>query len=136
MWPRVDGLRTLELGTPGEMRRRLNDLVLQGAKQATCGLKREDYEAEAEAVEDAGEILVLVDDDGQEEARVEVVAVTQCRFGEITWEMAALEGEGDENLEEWRTGHQRYWKRENNLDVNDDTEVVWLQIRVLQPEKF
>ncbi|WP_338682487.1 hypothetical protein QD712_09365 [Streptomyces acidiscabies] len=26
-WPRVDGMRTLELGTPGDMRVRLNSLV-------------------------------------------------------------------------------------------------------------
>jgi hypothetical protein len=45
MWPRLDGLRALELGTPGEMRVRLNDLVVAGLKTATAGTLAE-YERE------------------------------------------------------------------------------------------
>ncbi|WFF07900.1 hypothetical protein O7622_04805 [Micromonospora sp. WMMD1076] len=32
MWPRIGGLRALALGTPGELRTRLNTLVLSGVK--------------------------------------------------------------------------------------------------------
>ena len=41
MWPRIGGLRALALGTPGELRTRLNTLVLSGAKTATAGLVQE-----------------------------------------------------------------------------------------------
>ena len=131
MWPRIDGLRTLELGTAGQMRTRLNALVLEGTKQATCGLRFEDYDREGEAIEHVGEVLVLVDDANREVGRVEVTDIRSCRFGEITWEMAAQEGEGDNDLEEWRGGHIAYWKREEGLDVTDDTDVVWCAFRVL-----
>ena len=47
-WPRVGGLRTLELGSPGEMRSRLNALVLAGRKRATAGVLAVDYEQEGE----------------------------------------------------------------------------------------
>jgi uncharacterized protein YhfF len=46
-WPRIDGLRTLELGTPGEMRARLTSYVLDGDKRGTAGLLAE-YAEEGE----------------------------------------------------------------------------------------
>jgi hypothetical protein len=46
MWPRVDGLRAMELGAPGGMRQWLNGLVLAGRKRATAGLLDHDYVAE------------------------------------------------------------------------------------------
>jgi uncharacterized protein YhfF len=54
-FPVVDGLRALELGVPGEMRRRLVDLVVSGRKRATAGLVIE-YEAEAELAEAEGDL--------------------------------------------------------------------------------
>jgi uncharacterized protein YhfF len=30
--------------------------------------------------------------------------VRQCSFGEVNWEMAAREGEGDADLDAWRQG--------------------------------
>jgi uncharacterized protein YhfF len=41
MWARVNELRTLGLGTPGDMRADLNALVLAGTKTATAGLLAE-----------------------------------------------------------------------------------------------
>jgi uncharacterized protein YhfF len=40
---RVNGLRSIEFGTPGAMRDRLNDLIINGNKRATAGLLKEDY---------------------------------------------------------------------------------------------
>ena len=50
MFPRVDGLRSIEFGSPGTSRENLVNLVLHGTKRATAGLLSE-YEAEGEAVE-------------------------------------------------------------------------------------
>lgn len=113
------------------MRERLNALVLSGTKQATCGLRHHDYEREGEAIEHVGERLVLLGDDGDIQGLIEVVEVRECTFGEVTWEMASREGEGDHDLTEWREGHQRFWLRAENLVVTDDTPVVWFAFRVI-----
>lgn len=128
-WPRVDGMRSLELGSPGEMRARLNGLVLAGHKRGTAGLV-EEYEQEDEPLEHVGERLVLVDDDGAAVGTVEVTSVEVTTFGEVPWEFAESEGEGDRDLEEWRAGHRRFWASEGR-EVTDGTPVVMIGIRYL-----
>ncbi|UMG91399.1 ASCH domain-containing protein [Nocardioides sp. TF02-7] len=127
-WPRVDGLRALELGTPGELRARLNGLVLAGRKRATAGLLGE-YDEEGEALEHPGERLALLDDAGARIATVEVTSVETVRFADVPWEFAAAEGEGDRDLEEWRAGHRRFWAAEGTA-VTDDTEVVLVRFEL------
>ena len=78
-WPRIDGLRTLELGSPGQLRRELSSLVRTGRKRATAGLLLE-YDIEGEALEQVGERLVLVDDDGQHAGVVEITRVDVVPF--------------------------------------------------------
>lgn len=129
MWPTVDGLRTLELGSPGALRARLTALVLAGRKRATAGLLDVDYRDEGEALEQPGEILVLVDDDGGEVGRVQVEAVVVRRFADVPWEFAAAEGEGAASVEDWRASHRRFWAGEGT-PVDDDTEVVCVSFRL------
>jgi len=128
-WPRVDGLRALELGAPGGMRDRLNALVLEGHKRATAGLLRE-YDDEGEAVERRGERLALLDNDGRHVGTVEVTEVETAAFSDVPWEFAAAEGEGDLDLEEWRTGHRRFWAAEGT-PVDDHTLIVMVRFRVV-----
>lgn len=128
-WPRVDGLRALELGTPGEMRARLNALVLEGRKRATAGRLAE-YDEEGEALEHAGERLALVDDSGARIATVEVTSVETVRFADVPWDFAAAEGEGDRDLEEWRAGHRRFWAGAGT-PVTDDTQVVLVRFELV-----
>ncbi|CAM5631257.1 ASCH domain-containing protein [Streptomyces aurantiogriseus] len=130
MWPRVDGMRALELGTPDEMRVRLNSLVLSGKKTATTGLLAE-YVEETEGLEYVGERLALLDVEGRRVATVEITGVELTTFAAVTWEHAAAEGEGDADLDEWRTGHRRFWSREGT-PVEDDTPVVCLAFRVVE----
>ncbi|MEV0202415.1 ASCH domain-containing protein [Nonomuraea sp. NPDC050691] len=129
MWGQIDGLRVLELGTPGEMRRRLTDLTLAGEKTATAGLLELDYHAEDEPLEQVGERLALVDDTGAKTAEVEVVDVQVVPFGEVTWEFAQAEGEGFRSVEHWREGHRRYWAGEG-YEVDDSSKVVCVHYRV------
>ncbi len=91
-WPRMDGLRTLELGTPGELRQELVGLVLAGPKRATAGLLG-DYEIEGEALETPGEQLVLVGDDGRRVGLVEITEVEVVEFAEVSDDFARAEGE-------------------------------------------
>jgi uncharacterized protein YhfF len=125
----VDGLRSCELGFPGEQRDRLNGYVLHGHKRATAGLLGE-YEEEGEVLEHVGERLVLVDSDGHEVGRIEVTDVVVRRFDDVPWEFADAEGEGFTSIEDWRNGHRRHWAREGR-DVTADTHVVCLRFDLL-----
>ena len=127
-FPMVDGLRTLEIGTRGAMRRRLNQLILDGQKRATAGLLME-YVKEDEELETEGELLALVDDDTQRIATVVVLEVETVPFIEVPWKFAQAESEGDESLEEWREGHRRFWSAEGDT-VDDETPVVliWFEV--------
>ena len=60
---RVNGLRSVEFGTPGPMRIRLNNLIINGNKRATAGLLKEDYMDEGEEIEFVGERLAILDND-------------------------------------------------------------------------
>ncbi|MFF2775554.1 ASCH domain-containing protein [Streptomyces sp. NPDC058052] len=129
MWPRVDGMRAMELGTPGEMRASLNALVLAGRKRATTGLLAE-YVEETEGLEFRGERLALLGDDGTRVATIEITGVEIAPFAGVTWEHAAAEGEGDRSLEEWRAGHSRFWEG-IGTPVDEDTPLVCLSFRVV-----
>ncbi|MDX5456715.1 ASCH domain-containing protein [Micromonospora tulbaghiae] len=132
MWPRIGGLRALALGTPGELRTRLNTLVLSGVKTATAGLVQE-YDDENEELEYVGERLVLVDDDDALVGVVEVTGVEVVRFADVPWDFARAEGEGDRSIEEWREGHGAYWARQGT-PVTDDTRIVCLRFRLVSTE--
>lgn len=127
-FPTIDGVRTLEIGTPGEMRGHLNRLILSGAKRATAGLLV-DYVREDEPLEVAGDILALIDDESRAIAIVKVERVMTMRFASVPWEFAQAEGEGDESIEDWRDGHQAYWTSAGEV-VDDETLVVlvWFQL--------
>ncbi|MFD6609568.1 ASCH domain-containing protein [Micromonospora chalcea] len=132
MWPRIGGLRALALGTPGELRTRLNTLVLSGVKTATAGLVQE-YDDENEELEYVGERLVLVDDNDAFVGVVEVTGVEVVRFADVPWDFARAEGEGDRSIEEWREGHGSYWARQGT-PVTDDTRIVCLRFRLVSTE--
>ncbi|MFE9185551.1 ASCH domain-containing protein [Micromonospora haikouensis] len=129
MWPRIDGLRSLALGTPGELRARLNSLVLAGAKTATAGLTDE-YAEEGEELEHVGERLALVDDHDAPVGVVEVTGVDVVRFADVPWDFARSEGEGDRSIEEWRAGHAAYWAR-LGTPVTDDSRIVCVRFRLV-----
>ncbi|MCO1616751.1 MULTISPECIES: ASCH domain-containing protein [Micromonospora] len=132
MWPRIGGLRALALGTPGELRTRLNTLVLSGVKTATAGLVQE-YDDENEELEYVGERLALVDDNDAFVGVVEVTGVEVVRFADVPWDFARAEGEGDRSIEEWREGHGAYWARQGT-PVTDDTRIVCLRFRLVSTE--
>jgi uncharacterized protein YhfF len=124
-YPTVDGLRTLEIGTPGVMRQRLNRLILDGLKRALLV----DYVRENEELESVGDRLALVGDDSRRVSTVVVVDVATMPFIEVPWSFAQAEGEGDESLDEWREGHRRYWT-EYGETIDDHTPVVliWFEV--------
>jgi uncharacterized protein YhfF len=129
MWLRVDGLRSIELGSPGEQRDRLNGYVLHGHKRATAGLVDE-YAEEGEELEDVGEVLVLVDSDEQEVGRIRVTDLVVRRFDDVPWDFADAEGEGFTSIEDWREGHRGHWAREGR-EITADTQIVCIRFELL-----
>jgi len=115
------------------MRSRLNGLVLAGQKRATAGLRDYHYEAESEELEQVGERLVLLDNDGQPLATVVVTALAVVPFADVTWEFASSEGEGDASLTEWREGHRAFWAREG-IEVTDQTPTICISFRLEDAE--
>ncbi|MEU7472176.1 ASCH domain-containing protein [Streptomyces sp. NPDC044984] len=113
------------------MRERLNALVLAGRKTATTGLLAE-YVEETEGLEFEGERLALLGNDGDCVATIEITGVELTSFGGVTWEHATAEGEGDRSLDEWRTGHRRFWEG-IGTPVDEDTPLVCLRFRLSSP---
>jgi uncharacterized protein YhfF len=120
----VDGLRAIEFGTPGAMRRRLVDLVVNGDKRATAGLLSE-YEDEHEPLEHVGERLAIIDDDGRHVATVSVTKVEVSRFANVPDEFALAEAEGDLDAADFRASHTTYWSS-TGTPPTDDTLIVQL----------
>ncbi|MGW4234351.1 ASCH domain-containing protein [Streptomyces sp. NPDC004980] len=130
MWPRIDGLRTLDLGTPGDLRERLNALVLSGKKQAAAGILEADYLADGEHPEAVGERLVLIGSDGERVGEVRVRSVEIVPFRSVSWDFAQAEGEGCTSLAHWREVHLDYWRSVGHTVV-DDTDIVCVRFGVL-----
>lgn len=125
----MDGLRTLELGTPGELRQELLGLVLSGPKRATAGLLS-DYEIEGEALETVGEQLVLVGDDGRRVGVVEITEAHVVPFAEVSDDFAEAEGEGFTGRLDWATAHRAFWERIGRR-IDDRTPVVCLRFKLI-----
>lgn len=122
-------MRAFELGTPGEMRSRLNRLVVDGIKGATA-LRVSDYADDGEQMETVGERLALVDDDADRIATLEVTAVEVRRFADVTWEFAQAEGEDFVNIEDWRAKHATFWNH-FGAPLTDDSEIACIRFVVV-----
>jgi uncharacterized protein YhfF len=124
----VNGLPPFELAHPRtELRRQLVDAVLRGEKTATAGLL-EEYGAEGEELDRAGDRCTLL---GYEDEPVAVVEVTECRVlpaGEIDEAFARDEGEGFETVEDWRVAHERFFGK----PIGPETQIVAVRFRVLE----
>lgn len=122
MIERIDGMRTIEFGTPGPSREKLVDLILHGQKRATAGLIG-DYESEGEPIEHVGELLAIVDNDGKHVGTMKVTRAEILRFADVPDEFALAEAEGDMNAADFRASHIAYWTRVGET-VTDDTLIV------------
>jgi uncharacterized protein YhfF len=129
MFPRVDGLRSIEFGTPGPSRENLVNLILHGDKRATAGLRR-DYDIEGEEVEHVGELLAMLDNDGAHVGTLRISRVEVLRFADVPDEFALAEAEGDLNATDFRASHLDYWTKAGE-HVDDNTLIVTLYFELL-----
>ena len=120
---RVNGLRSIEFGTPGPMRNRLNDLIINGNKRATAGLYKEDYIDEGEEIEFVGERLAILDNDQKQIGVIKVTRVEVLEFKDVPTEFALAEAEGDLSGDEFRQSHSKFWNSVG-IDVKPETKVV------------
>jgi len=132
MFQRINGMRTIEFGTPGPSREKLVNLVLHGEKRATAGLLTSDYEAEGEPIEHVGELLAIVDNDGTHVGTMQVTRCEVLRFADVPDELALAEAEGDLNAADFRASHLAYWTRVGET-VTDDTLIVTVYFDLLHP---
>ena len=120
---RINGLRSVEFGTPGPMRNRLNDLIINGNKRATAGLLKEDYIAEGEEIEFIGERLAILDNDEKQIGIIKVTRVEVLEFKDVPTEFALAEAEGDLSGDDFRQSHSKFW-HSVGVDVKPETKVV------------
>ena len=129
MFPVVDGLRSIEFGNPGVSRESLVNLVLHGNKRATAGLFSE-YAAEGEPVEHVGELLAMVDNNGDHVGTLRVTRAEVLRFADVPDEFALAEAEGDMDAADFRASHTEFWTRCGET-ITDDTMVVTVYFDLL-----
>ena len=120
---RVNGLRSVEFGTPGPMRNRLNDLIINGNKRATAGLLKEDYIDEGEEIEYVGERLAILDNDQKQIGVIKVTRVEVLEFKDVPTEFALAEAEGDLSGDDFRQSHSKFWNSVR-IEVKPETKVV------------
>jgi len=120
---RVNGLRSIEFGTPGQMRDRLNNLIINGNKRATAGLLKEDYLDEGEEIEFVGEKLAILDNQQKPIGIVKVTRVEVLDFKDVPTEFALAEAEGDLSGDEFRQSHLKFWNSVG-IEVLPDTKIV------------
>lgn len=120
---RVNGLRSIEFGTPGQMRDRLNNLIINGNKRATAGLFKEDYLDEGEEIEFVGERLAILDNQQKTIGIIKVTRVEVLDFKDVPTEFALAEAEGDLSGDDFRQSHLKFWNSVG-IQVLPDTKVV------------
>ncbi len=120
---RVNGLRSIEFGTPGQMRDRLNNLIINGNKRATAGLLKEDYLDEGEEIEFVGEKLAILDNQQKPIGIVKVTRVEVLDFKDVPTEFALAEAEGDLSGDDFRQSHLKFWNS-IGIEVLPDTKIV------------
>ena len=120
---RVNGLRSIEFGTPGQMRDRLNNLIINGNKRATAGLLKEDYIDEGEEIEYVGERLAILDNNQKQIGTIKVTKVDILDFKDVPTEFALAEAEGDLSGDDFRQSHSKFWNSVG-VGVKPETKVV------------
>jgi len=130
-WSQAVPPPTWSFGDSPELADQALDLVLSGRKTAMTGLYQ-DYLDQGEPLPRPGELSIILDGGGLPRALVREREVLVVPFGDVTAEMAALEGEGDRSLATWRQAHQTMWQRPGR-PLDDAAEVVWERFKVLYP---
>ena len=131
----ITGLPVTEFGFPGALRDKLVGAILSGAKTSTTGLLAA-YEAEGEALPEAGSRSVVVDSQERPVAVIEVSEVRVVPMGEVDLAHAVDEGEGDTSLDTWRAAHERFFTCEPMREILGDPDFTVTDATLVVLERF
>jgi len=120
-----------EFAFPGELRDRLVAAILAGEKSTTSCLHVE-FELEGQEPPSVGSREVVVDSDGRRVAVIEMTEIRVLPLAEVDHQHALDEGEGYSGVEDWRRGHEEFWRSAEyreaigkpEFTVDDSTLVV------------
>jgi len=110
-------------GDSPEMADELGDLVVNGPKRATAGLRSDFAPTGDDLLPEVGVYSVIVGGHGQPMNQVDAA---------FAWD----EGEGDRSLQDWMDGHRRYFTRylaSQGITFADDMLVVLERFALLWP---
>ncbi len=116
----------------GFVRDELTALVVTGHKTAFF-TSYATFSIDGEPLPVSGELYIVVDRAGKPACVIELESVNVLPFNEVTWEMAAKEGE-DENLEQWRQKQTEYLEEEGavlGFEFTPDIRVVYQAFKVI-----
>ena len=120
----------MRLGYPRtELRQKLVDSVLRGAKTATAGLRAECKPHAHEPLPRVGAGCVLLGFDDEPVAVVETTEVRVLRVADVDLAFALDEGEGFETVADWRHAHEQF---RADQGIGDDTLIVAERFRVVE----
>ena len=131
--PNIDELEHWHFELTESACNHLLDLVLAGRKRATSSSLLS-YRMEGEEIPKAGDLSVITDWDGVPRCVVMTTAVRVMRYGDITFDIAKLEGE-DDSLESWRRNHERFFREEGKelgYTFSEDLKVVFEEFEVIE----
>ena len=108
-------------GDTPELGATLVDLIVSGAKTATCGALRDyDGRRHREKMPQKGKISLVTDHAGKPVCAIRTTGVEVMKFSQVPQDFALAEGEGE--FDQWRTGHIRFFER--NGGWSEDLELV------------
>ncbi|MFT5806744.1 MAG: hypothetical protein ACI9LG_001014 [Moritella dasanensis] len=87
------------------------ELIKKGIKTATCSMKYW-YEQEGEPLPAVGNLQVVTNWQGNPTSIIEICAVSECKFTDVSDDFAKAEGEGDRSLAWWREAHWSFFSAE------------------------
>lgn len=117
-------LRSFAFGDSPALADQLLELVIRGAKTATCSTHDEPNTSVP------GERWVVRDGRGEPRCVIESVEVTYRRFDEVDAGFARDEGEGDLSLAYWREAHRAYFGRLGRF--SDDMMLMCERFRLVE----
>lgn len=117
---RYPSAETFRFGDNSDLCRALLSLVRRGKKVATCSALHEFQNGEPSP--EIGRRDICLNWDATPALVIETVELIQCRFDEVTEEMALAEGE-DDSLDGWRVAHRDYFERNGGFSL--DMQIIW-----------
>ena len=118
---------TFAFGDSPELADELLALVLAGRKTATCAALAS-FGEDGEPMPGIGRRDVVLDGRGRPAVVIETVELTVRRFDEVDAAFAEDEGEGP--LDDWRKGHEAYFRR--NGGFSPDMKLLCERFRVVE----